>query len=213
MDENLFQPLGMKNTTFRLEQRDDIKNARADMTLRVPGVGTLMQSPSRYWPDYAKDDMGGGGITSSSADYIKLLQAILKNDGTIAKPETIDLLFQPQLSEPVVQGLHELLYNVKDVEALSTNLPKSSKVTHGLGGMLVQEAVVGDVFGNGGPRRSKGTLNWGGLPNLMWTIDREKGVALFYGSQVLPAGDNISIDAFRRFEEAIYGGEIAKGKL
>jgi hypothetical protein len=47
----------------------------------------------------------------------------------------------------------------------------------------------------------------------MWTIDREKGIALFYGSQVLPAGDNVSIDAFRRFEEAIYSGEIGKSRL
>jgi CubicO group peptidase (beta-lactamase class C family) len=213
MQENIFTPLGMNTITFRLEARDDIKNARADMTLRVPGAGTLVPSPTRFWPDYARGDMGGGGLTGAPQDYIKFLQAILKNDGTLAKPETIDLLFQPQLAPEVVETLHSLLYNVKDVEALSTNLPKSANVTHGLGGMVNQEAVVGDVFGNGGLRRSKGTLNWGGLPNLMWTIDREKGIALFYGSQVLPAGDNVSIDAFRRFEEAIYSGEIGKSRL
>jgi CubicO group peptidase (beta-lactamase class C family) len=213
MDENIFQPLGMRNTTFRLEQRDDIKNARADMTLRAPDVGNLVPSPSRHWPDYAKDDMGGGGITGSPADYMKLLQAVLRNDGTLAKPETIDMLFQPQLSKPIVEKLHQLLWNFKDVEALSTNLPKSANVTHTLGGMLNQEPVVGDIFGNGGQRRSKGTLNWGGLPNLMWTLDREKGIALFYGSQVLPAGDNPSIDAWRRFEEAIYGALMEEANL
>ncbi|KAF2750159.1 beta-lactamase family protein [Sporormia fimetaria CBS 119925] len=213
MDEHIWQPLGMKTTTFRLEQRDDIKNARADMTLRVPDVGTIVPSPTRYWPDETKDDMGGGGITGSPADYMKLLQAILRNDGTLAKPETIDMLFEPQLSQPVVETMHNLLYNFKDVEALSTNLPKSANVTHTLGGMLNQEAVVGDVFGNGGRRRSKGTLNWGGLPNLMWTIDREAGVVLFYGSQILPPGDGPSIDAFRRFEEAVYKGLGEKAAL
>lgn len=213
MDENIFQPLGMINTTFRLEQREDIKNARPDMALRVPGVGNLVPSPTRYWPDYAKDDMGGGGITGSPADYMRVLQAILRNDGTLAKPETIDMLFEPQLSQPVVERMHQLLYNFKDVEALSTNLPKSANITHALGGMLNQEAVVGDVFGNGGPRRSKGSLNWGGLPNLMWMIDREKGIALFFGSQLLPPGDNPSIDAWRRFEEAVYSGEIGKSRL
>lgn len=213
MDENIFQPLGMKNTTFRLEQREDIKKARADMTLRVPEVGTLVPSLIRGWPDHAKDDIGGGGITASPADYMKLLQAVLRNDGSLAQPESIDMLFQSQLSRPVIETLHNLLYNFKDVEALSTNLPKNAKVTHALGGMLNQEPVVGDIFGNGGQRRSRGTLNWGGLPNLMWTLDREKGIALFYGSQVLPAGDNPSIDAFRRFEEAIYGALAEKAKL
>jgi CubicO group peptidase (beta-lactamase class C family) len=213
MDETVVRPLGLNNTTFRLEQREDMNKARADLTIRIPKTGMLVPSPTMFYPDVATNDMAGGGLWSSPADYTKLLQAVLRNDGTLAKPETINLLFEPQLSPVLVQTLQDTLYKGPDAEFLSTNLPKSTNLTQAIGGMICQEPVVGDVFGNGGQRRSKGSLNWGGLPNLMWTIDRQKGVALFYGSQIIPAGDNASIDAFRRFEEAIYAAETEKAKL
>jgi hypothetical protein len=45
----------------------------------------------------------------------------------------------------------------------------------------------------------KGTLSWGGLPNLKWFLNREHGVAAIYASQVLPSGDKLSIELSNSF--------------
>jgi CubicO group peptidase (beta-lactamase class C family) len=48
MQEHIWGPLGMKSTSFRIDAREDIRSVRADMTLRNPKTGVLMQSPTRF---------------------------------------------------------------------------------------------------------------------------------------------------------------------
>lgn len=67
------------------------------------------------------------------------------------------------------------------------------------------------VNGLEGKRGGAGkAISWGGLPNLIWCMDREKGRAAFYGSQLLPPGDGTSGAAFGKFEALVFGGEGAK---
>lgn len=42
--------------------------------------------------------MGGGGMWASPTEYLKLLQAILKNAGTLLTKETVEDMFKPHLS-------------------------------------------------------------------------------------------------------------------
>jgi hypothetical protein len=56
-----------------------------------------------------------------------------------------------------------------------------TKVSRGLGGLLFLEDY------ETGKRR--GTLTWSGLPNLLWTIDREAGLCAMYPVNVVPLGD------------------------
>lgn len=210
--QNIWGPLGIKAATFEVHTRPEILEARSDMSLRIPN-GPLVPSPTRFFPEHPGYHSGGGGMHSSPAEYIKLLIAVLQNDGKLLKPETLDLLFEPQLTPAVTETLETVLFENGGQSSLSQNLPRSARPIQALGGMVSRNDVVGDVFGGEGKRRNKGTLTWGGLPNLVWTVDRKAGIVLFYATQVIPPGDKISLDAFRRFEEAVYSGEIGGSKL
>lgn len=183
--------------------------ARSDMSLRLPD-GSLICSPTRYFPDDAKEDFGGAGLFSCAQDYIKVLVDLLQDDSKLLSGASKEELFKQQLSTESKAALNFILYGdyegnkSGEVGALfSGGLPVGTDVGYAVGGMVVDGAN-----GAGPNRRGKGALSWGGLPNLHWMVDRERGVALFYGSQLLPPGDLKTAEAFGKFEEAIYKGEL-----
>ena len=58
--------------------------------------------------------------------------------------------------------------------------------------------------------RGRNTGHWGGLPNLFWWADREKGVGGMIASQILPFGDSTVLGAWSQCEKAIYDGLLTK---
>jgi hypothetical protein len=54
-----------------------------DMTLRLPGTNRLVKSLTRYWSETTPDDYGGAGVYSCPRDYVKVLSALLRNDGRV----------------------------------------------------------------------------------------------------------------------------------
>jgi CubicO group peptidase (beta-lactamase class C family) len=208
MQTHIWQPLGMTSTTFRLQTRPDIKSRRADMSMRAAN-GTIVPSPTRYFPENSPDDHGGGGVYSCPADYIKILISLLKNDGTLLKPASIDLLFSPCLSPTVVKAL-KLARSLGNKTAETNSQPMGGaavpeEVDYALGGLVTRGHTHGF--------REVGSMSWGGLPNLSWVVDRKAGIALLYSSQLLPSGDQMSKAAFERFEGAVYSGELAAVRI
>jgi CubicO group peptidase (beta-lactamase class C family) len=199
MQDHIWKPLGMTSTSFRLQERPDIKSRRADMSMRAAD-GSVEPSPTRYFPEDCPDDHGGGGVYSCMADYIKLLIALLRNDGTLLKPATMDTLFAPCLSSAAAKRLQDDWSVTKqESEEDDINIKVPAEVDYSLGGMVSRV----DVYGG----RSAGSMWWGGLPNLSWVLDRKAGIALLYGSQLLPPQDKVSKQVVRMFEGAVYGGE------
>lgn len=206
---NIFKPLGMNNTSFRLTP--ELKANRADMTLRPPGQTELMQSPTRYFSDDVKIDAGGAGLWSCPSDYAKVLSALLKTPSPLLKPESLDLLFTGQLSPSAKKTLHYTLFGPYpgNEDGLIGNmfhgatLPQGTPVDYSLGGIIATDGVPGGRSGN--------AVAWGGLPNLVWTLDRERGRGILYASQLLPPGDTITGKAAGRFEREVLGE--GRGKL
>jgi CubicO group peptidase (beta-lactamase class C family) len=155
MKKNIFEPLGMTSTGFRPEQDVNISSHLCPTTRRTP-EGELV--PDKLFAiSNPKDDLGGGGLFSSAPDYIKVLISLLKDDGKLLKPETVALMFSPQLSDAkhLVGAATEPLagYMIRGgVDSAAWNW--------GLGGILNMEDVDGVC--------KKGTMTWGGLPNLFW---------------------------------------------
>jgi CubicO group peptidase (beta-lactamase class C family) len=212
MQEHVWGPLGMKSTTFRIDTREDIRSCRLDMSMRDPKTGALIPSPSRFMSEKYKDDHGGGGVFSCASDYTKVLSSILKNDGTLLKPSSIDTLFSPSLSSASKTAFNNILFATypsnKNGEMnliFTGGMAQYADLNYALGGYIIQNDVEG--------RRKKGSMAWGGLPNLSWVLDRESGLALFYASQLIPPGDKQSCEIFRKFEEAVYAGQILVRKL
>ncbi|KFY90012.1 hypothetical protein V500_05348 [Pseudogymnoascus sp. VKM F-4518 (FW-2643)] len=170
MQSHIWAPLGMRQITFHLHTRPDVEAEIGEMALRVPS-GEIEAVGSRFWPDETEFDSGGAGAYSSMAEYVKVLIAVLRNDGTLLKPATMDLLFQPQLSPAVQTTLDKTLYANGGLPVFSANLPPSARLTQALGGTVCLSDVVGDATGGSGRRRNKGSLSWSGLPNVWWMID------------------------------------------
>lgn len=200
MQKNIWDPLDIKKMTFHQEKKPDVEKNLVKMSARGP----MMSAPSREqkkveWTDELLYDVpneweyGGGGCVGSAVDYMKILNSIGGNDGKLLKSETIDRMFKPQLSQKAVKAYEQFQAQYKD--AFSSH-KDDIKIDHGLGGMLVMD--------DEDTGRKKGTMSWSGLPNLLWTIDREAGLNLFYASNVVPFGDFKSGEFQRVFEKEMY---------
>ena len=155
MQKNIFEPLGMTSTGFRPEENENISENLCPLTKRTPEGEFEPTEP--YAIQNPKDDLGGGGLYASAPDYVKVLISLLKNDGKLLKPDTVKSMFSPQLTDPK---------HLVDIAASKLAGPMfrggvySAAWDFGLGGLLNMEDVEGVC--------KKGTLTWGGLPNLFW---------------------------------------------
>jgi len=95
--ENIFDPLGMKDTTFLLpdSRLDEITEQYHydPETKTFRNVGKAIE----YYKFGTEYESGGAGCISTADDYIKFLEAL--RSGKLLKPETLDLLTTPQVTE------------------------------------------------------------------------------------------------------------------
>ena len=178
MQKNIFAPLGMNSTTFRFEKHPDIQKRLVKTAAR--GEDGKLTEAKKPFVDNAPEDCAGGGLYSSAQDYVKVLGDLIKDQPILLKRETVEKeMFAPQL--PKGSSAHNGLLASTDILAAMTGATKTPEgVNWGLGGLY-----MGDDVG----AFKKGTLTWGGYPNLTWFMHREKGVAGIYASQVVPPGD------------------------
>jgi len=195
MKKNIWEPLGMTSTGFRLEENESIRTHLCPTSRRTPEGDLVSSDP--YFGQNPKDDLGGGGLYSSAPDYIKVLISLLKNDGTLLAPDTVKLMFTPQLSDDkyLVATATETIAGPMFRAGVD-----SAAWNFGLGGILNMDDVDGVC--------KKGTMTWGGLPNLFWWIDPAAGSCGIYASQIIPPGDPESIALAVEFRKHIFAKNL-----
>ncbi|KDQ21640.1 hypothetical protein BOTBODRAFT_150543 [Botryobasidium botryosum FD-172 SS1] len=184
MQKNIWAPLGMTSTTFRLESRPDLMSRKIEITNRNP-EGDLVSIPQPF-DSPAAHDLGGIGAYSTLEDYGKLLQALLNDGAGILKPESVDEMFKPQLDE-TLGDMHHLLY---------PEIPADIKLNFGLSVSIRMAPMEG--------KRDLGCVSWGGYPHLVWWIDRKRGLASTIFRQTLPREDPIITEMDDKIETAVY---------
>jgi CubicO group peptidase (beta-lactamase class C family) len=206
MDQNIWQPLGMTSTSFRLAERPDIRARKADLAERGADGGVLPH-PTPFFPEDTPTDHGGAGVFTCTQDFVKVLAACVDSDPKLLSPAGYDLLCEPSLSAASTTKLQEIrsaMYLAADAALESTGsrmaIPAPQRMSFALGGMLTLDDVPGG--------RRAGSISWGGLPNLSWVVDRASGVALFYASQLLPPGDALTGQVVRQLEGEVYSGRF-----
>ncbi|KAK7470286.1 hypothetical protein VKT23_001718 [Stygiomarasmius scandens] len=193
MEKHIWSPLGMSNTAFRIQHRTDIRDRLVQLYQRNPD-GSMVESQVGVYP--GEYDGGGGGLFLQPTDYIKLLESLLKNDGKVLKPETRDMMFEPQLKNPkqlveYIQTKPSILRN-----SMMCGTPFDTEVNWGLGGLLAMHDVEG--------KRKRGTLSWAGYPNLFWWIDPTSEVCGYFATQILPPGEPTVTSLNSEWEYAAY---------
>jgi methyl acetate hydrolase len=192
--ENLFGPLGMKDTSFSISPS---QRARLASVHQRGEDGAL--APIEFGlPPEPEFLMGGGGLYSTAADYLAFAQMIMQGGsgkgGQVLRPETVVLMSQNHIggleaAPGVLKSASPPLSN--DVELF----PGVSK-KWGLSFLInTQPLPTG---------RSAGSLAWAGLANTYFWIDRTRRVCGVFLSQVLPFFDHTAIDLLGTFETEVY---------
>ncbi|KAK7533074.1 beta-lactamase/transpeptidase-like protein [Phyllosticta citribraziliensis] len=197
MRRNIFEPLGIKDMTFHLEDREDMRKRLARMWQRTPDGGLQMRN-DWFMPDPVIDDFGGTGLYATAPELLKIYAALLRNDERLLKKETVDLMFTPHIPTTVdFDDARKASVFVRN--SVFNSIPDDAAVNSGLGGVLNTTAVPG--------RRGAPSLTWSGMSNCFWWIDRANGIAGVFLSQFLPGGDNKTIELLSKFEEAVYAAQ------
>jgi len=200
MAEHIFKPLGIHETTFRpnafLGGVADPLSRAVSCSFRDPGTGTVSMVPLPV-PSDPPVDSGGAGLWTTTEDYAKMLQNLLKSrlddpKGLVSK-ESVNEMFRPQLNE--VQ--HSMLKSLTDTfhDDMIPEFPPGTAINHGLGGVINMEDVPG--------KRRKGSMMWEGMANSHWWIDPETGIAAALIVNILGT-DPVVRSLYNDLELAVY---------
>jgi CubicO group peptidase (beta-lactamase class C family) len=190
MKENIFDPLGMADTGFKITPA--MRPRKAAVHIRKDGGGftatdhELAQDPEVF--------MGGGALYSTIGDYLRFTRMILGHgtlDGVqVLRPATVALMSLNSIGEVSCRPLKSQLPN------RSTDMDFVDGMKWGLTFMINPAAFPG--------RRSAGSLTWGGLANSYYWIDPVRRVTGVWGTQLLPFYDARAVAAFEEFERSVY---------
>jgi methyl acetate hydrolase len=194
MRENLFTPLGMNDTGFRItdsmRQRLVGMHARGEDGALAPIPFEMEQAPEFH--------MGGGGLYGTAADYIKFTQMILNkgrgNGNQVLKPETVALMGQNHIGELTMGKMTTALPPFTNDVDLYPDIVKKWGLS-----FLINTAKTPEG-------RSAGSLAWAGLANTYFWIDPARNVSGVILMQLLPFADTRALEAFAGFERGVYAG-------
>ena len=195
-DSNIFMPLGMTDTFYelpagKLDRSVTVMARTAEGLVKLPRFQpTPMEKGSM--PHYS----GGGGLSSTVADYGRVLQMLLNSgslDGkTLLKSETVDTMFQNNIGDIQPVALATVMPTLSNTADMSFG----NKATFGLGLLIHTNGIDGGRKANAG--------SWAGLFNSYYWVDREAGTYGIFGTQILPFYDGVAIETLLEFEQAVY---------
>jgi CubicO group peptidase (beta-lactamase class C family) len=175
--ERILRPLGMHDTAFWADEAaaerlaalyaPDPATGRAS---RFDGMGSYALRP----PDCL---LGGGGLVSTTADYHRFTQMLLRGgelDGVrLLGPRTLAMMISNQLPGGV------------DLEAIGRPLHSETTfegVGFGLGFSVVQDPVAGRF------PASRGEFGWGGAASTAFWVDPLERLTVVFMTQLMPSG-------------------------
>ncbi|KAK1957612.1 beta-lactamase [Colletotrichum sublineola] len=193
LSENIFVPLGIRDTGFWPEALPHVADRTAAWQYRGDDGSSLAPGPAPRNPAPDAIDSGGAGLWTTAKDYGIFLRALL--GGELVGAKTLDAMFVPQLNEKQAAMLNEI---AAVFGSLTVEFAPGMELNYGLAGCLNMRDEPG--------KRKKGSLQWSGMCNSHWWMDRETGVGAALIVQSLPHGDPVVGRLYDELERAVYGG-------
>lgn len=155
--ENIWDKLGMKDTTFNPDQRPDMQARKMEMANRNRKTMEITKGlvPLEIQYPYAPDNCGGMGLYSTIEDCTKVLQAIMSKNPALMAEASYEALTAPQL--PDNKYFLEVLHGA-GAGHLGATWDKGANGSFGFGSSITANDFEG--------RRKKGSCNWAGMPGL-----------------------------------------------
>lgn len=157
--KNIWDPLGLKGTTFKISSNEELSRKRAGMTFRNSD-GTLTPGPHQARDIGAAICSGGSGLYGTGEDYARVLAELVNDGGILLQPETVKIMFSPQLPDPkYLQEAFDQSFNSPMRMAPNWEDPKAP-VQYGLSFLInVHKTSSG---------RAAGSAQWSGAANTYW---------------------------------------------
>lgn len=206
MRKHIWGPLGIDSKDMAFRPKDlglsEAETAERVVRFALRKQGDQSMVPVEYPRDFnSKDCLGGGGIHATPEAYLAVLRSLLRNDGKILSPATLEkYMLEPQLTADKIgtsayDGLIHTCNTLIGSKMLTGGLPipneeGAHEYQHGLLGLLNRPKGTKDW-----------TLTWGGLPNLFWHVFPAQGICGIYASQIIPPGDPKSMEMAVRFRQ------------
>ena len=193
LDENLNKylcnPLDLKQTSFNPAQSSkgilapvyfrDSEGSYSDITTKI----TLGFNPFHY---------GGGGITSTLNDYLKILQFFLKVIKYDGENSIVSCMFRNQIGKLAISPLKSFNKSLALDYEIYPNVEK-----HWGYGLLINSKKIAK-------KRKAGSGSWAGVLNTYFWVDPKSDVAGVFLTQTLPCYSQNLLNAFEKFEELAY---------
>ena len=180
LEERIFKKLDMKDTGFFVPEE---KWDRLASIYMKNGKGELVKAPEdqqRYGRNKTKLFSGGGGLSSTLADYLKFAVALLNNgklgEIQLIKEETLQLMTQDHV---LLRGIPYI--NKDSFRLLPKQLEKIMlEITKGTGfGLGVRIILEDGAF-------PAGCHGWGGAFTTDYLVDPKNNMVSIFLSQHLP---------------------------
>lgn len=158
MTTNIFQVLGMHDSTFRpklLAGQAERLARSAKFTLRSPD-GTLETCPPPL-PDEHPLESGGAGLFTTARDYAKLLQGVMQ--GKLLGRKGMEMLFRLQLDPKLQEALMNKMASMPE-GYYAPEYPIGMPANFAFGGMMNLEDIP--------EKRKAGSIMWSGMANSHW---------------------------------------------
>ncbi|KAI0142433.1 beta-lactamase family protein [Hypoxylon sp. NC0597] len=199
MRSNIWGPLNTRHISFFPDSDPEMKARKIGMSLKDENGKLVPSSGGIYYPYEDVDDIFGGAAAWGSAEsYLNILQSLCANDGRLLSKEQVDEIFRPQLGPEAKHDMNSIIKNDDKLRRAAGNSfdMDHQVLDHGLGGEIGTRDEVG--------RRKAGTMSWGGLPNLIWWIDREAGLCGALFTNLVWGGDVRVNQLEGLFEKSVY---------
>ena len=174
LHERIFQPLGMRDTAFCL---DEAKAARLAQCYLMTAEGKLAPAPQLgSFREPPPAPSGGGGLVSTAADYMRFCECLRRGgelDGQrLLGPKTLALMVANHLP-----GGRDLA----DVSLSMFTEPFYRGVGFGLGLAMTTDVALTGVTG------SVGEYWWGGAASTAFWVDPVEDLCVVFLTQFLPS--------------------------
>ena len=185
----LCHPLNLENTSFN---PNALSKAKLAPVYFRDTDGNYSDIGSKISLGYNPFHYGGGGMTSTLSDYLKILQFFLKNIKSVSAQNTISLMFKNQIGELNIAPLKSYNQNL----ALDYEIHPNVKKSWGYGVIINDQPLA--------EGRSAGSGSWAGVLNTYFWIDHKNDIAGVFLTQILPCYSQQLLEAFKSFEEMSY---------
>src|SRR5271165_50349 len=158
--------------------------------------GSLKQEP-RVAPTPPKEFNGGGGLFSTTGDYVRCMQMILgkgrgANGARILQPKTVESMQVNQIGALTAGKMK----SQRPDRSSDVDIQPGFTEKWGLGFLINTTPYAGG--------RSAGSLAWAGIFNTFYWIDPKRSLCAVIMMQFLPFVDKDAIGLLNDFERAVY---------